>query len=507
VSKKKPQPDQKLSALLSADNGFLAGLFILLIAIVPLLVRIKVSDFTAPRIISSALDTGVHGELFVYYQWLLVIMAAAAALIILLHKMWARGYTLPPSYMNVPLLLLTVLVLLSLWAAQYKSIALLGIYSQREGALLTLAYLALGFTAANTVYKPWFSRGVNAALLIFTVVNTILILAHFFGYDLLQAAFLRDLVAPPALRTSLTGELGTTLANPNYLSGFAAALFAYFMVGTLMYQAWRERLPAMLASVLAFVIILACLSSSGFVTVVLVSPLLVAVAWRSADHKRALMAAGGVLAACLLLFIVMNNFNHEVRAETVGFIAQLQKAESPPPDREGQRAPSVTSAEEQDEFQLPDKGWGTGTGRLYIWEETLKLIQVRPWLGYGPDTLVYYFPQNDVNKVSNLNKYSTLITKPHSMYLGIAFGMGIPALLALLALFLLHIYYTARNLWRASASQSLVFPAAVFLFFCAFVLQGIFNDLVVSSGAVFWTLLGAGIALNRAPAPPGAARN
>ena len=499
VISKKAEPNRpktKLAVLppnsMCNHDSIMAGLLILLIALVPFVVRLKVIGFTAPRILVPLLDTGLHGGFFAYYKWLLVLVVTVAVMAVLVHKMLVHKYTLQASYINVPLLILALLVLLSLLAAQYKSIALLGLYNQRDGALIWLAYLALFLAAANTVYKPWFSQGVNIALLIIIVINTAIVLWDFSGHRLVEYEFVKILAAPPELRNSLSGDFNSTMGNFNYVSGFAAALFAYFMSGTLLYTDWKKRLPALLAALAAFGMVLASLSSSGFVTLLFISPLLAAVIFRSADKKKSLQAGAAVLAACLLIFLLMNAYNPQVAQETTGLIqSPLQTSEqetAPPQERR--------EAGKGEEFSLPQPGWSAGTGRVYIWRETINLTLERPFIGYGPGTLAYYFPQNDINKVANMNDYNTLITKPHNMYLGVAYGLGIPALLGLLILFLLHFYFTGRYLWRTELNQNHVFPAALFLFFCAFAVQAMVNDTVIDAGAIFWILMGAAVSLN-----------
>lgn len=467
-------------------------IFIFLLGIVPLAVRAKVFDYTAPRIINPAVDTGLQVGLFAYYKWLLVIVGALIVLAILLYKIGVEKYRLRPYYLNAPLLMLVVLTLGSVMAAEYKSIALFGLYNQRDGALLLLAYLALCLAAANTVYKPWFQSGVNIALTVFVAINTIIMLLDFNGYKLMQADFIRAILAPPELRSSLTGSIGNTMGNVNYISGLAAALFAYFTAGTLLNKNIKKRSIAAAAALAAFVMVLLSFSSSGFVTLVLLAPLFLLVLWRSNDRRRSLIAGGSLLTACLLVFLVLNSINPHIYRETVGLF--LPKATN---IQEMAVSPTPALSPSAPEFQLPQPGWSPGTGRTYNWSETLELTAERPWLGHGLGTLPYYFPQDDINKVSNLYSYSTLITKPHNAYLGIAFGLGIPALLLLLLLFGLHFYYTGRYLWQSRLNQKSIFPVSLFLFLCAFIIQALFNDPVVDAGAIFWILLGVAVSLNK----------
>lgn len=495
------------------DDRCLAILFIILIGVVTFLIRVRMINYTSPRIVGPILDTGWHTDLFSYHKLIMVIVAAAAAMIILSHKILVERYTIRASYLNLPLLLLVVLVLLSTLTADHKSLTLMGLYNQGTGSLLLVANLALCLAAANTVFKPWFNRGITVVLLGITVVNALILFTYFRGIDILEFQFMKNLIAPPELQKYLAGNFRTTLANTNYISGWGAAVCAYFTAGLLLKNGWRQRCFYMLAAVVAFAIILAALSSSGFVTLLIITPLLVAAAFLSRERRQALLAGGITLLLCAGVFMGMNAYDPRVADETLGIMKQgvetsyEQLPEQIPslanllPARPLTACAATATIPPEDNFDLPEPGWAAGTGRAYIWGETWRLIQARPLLGYGQGTLAYYFPQNDINMIAAMNSYNMLVTKPHNMYVDIAYGSGIPALLALLVLFGLHFYHTGRRLWKAERSEALFFPTALFLFFCACVVQWLFNDLIIDVGAIFWILLGVGISLNTVHEP------
>ncbi len=507
ITKKKKNVIQP--RLNDADDRYLSWLFIILVGAIPFLVRARMGYFTAPRIIEPLLNTGWHSSVFIYYKWLLVIGLAIAAIAIMIDKILTYHYKVRASYINTPLLILVILVLLSLGTADYKTISLLGLYDQWDGSLIFLAYLALFFVAANTAFKSWFKKGITVSLAIITIVNTIIILCHFGGVELLQFQFIKSLIAPAELRSYIGGEIWSTVGHANYISGLAAALFAYFAAGTLLENSRLARLGHMLLTMAAFAMILASLSSSGFVSVLITSPLLIAVVFLSRNKKQTLLSGGLTLLLCIAVFIAMNIYNPQVSGQTLDLLKNgMHLSQRLPPASVAEwtelmpMAPLTAYAAEQpgpqqDEFNLPEASWGAGTGRVYIWGETLKLIKARPLLGYGQGTLAYYFPQNDINNIAEMGGSDQLVSKAHNMYLDIAYGSGLPALLALLALFFLHFYHTGRGLWRSERNGSPVLPAALFLFFCTFAVQWLFNDMVVDSSAIFWTLMGAGVSLNK----------
>lgn len=522
-----------------SNDKILAIIFFCVLLIVPLLIRAKIAYFVAPLIISSAVNTGIQGEVFTGYKWLAVMFLAIAATIVLADKIVMKRYTIRRSYVNVPLLVLVILVLASLLAAEYKSISLFGVCNQPGGAMIFLACLALFLAAANTAYRSWFVRGVYVALMIFTIINTALVLWSFSGHYLLQSDLVRSLVIPKNMQDimQLQGTFETTMNHMNYISGFSAALFALFAGGAILQADWKKRGICIILALAAFTVVLGSLSSSGFVTIIIILPLILLIALRSLDKKSSLSVTGIILGSCMVIFVIMNSVNPKVYEETfklfgieeyvtgselssngtaenmtmakvdeAAFLIHGQakeslqsKAVSRAGDEEQRTAVNQdrpNTIELSGELQLPEPGVTTGTGRLYIWKNTADLIMERPILGYGSGTLAYYFPQNDIYLIANLGSYNYIITKPHNMYLGIAFDYGIPALIILLILFGFHFIHTARHLWHSQLNGEKAFQTSLFMFFCAFLVQAIFNDVIVDTGAIFWLLFGIGAAFN-----------
>lgn len=528
-----------LSTTYSINDKILAILFLGVLLIMPLLIRAKITYFVAPLIISSSVNTGIQGEVFTGYKWLAVMFLATAAIIVLADKIVMKRYTIRRSYVNVPLLVLVISVLASLLAAQYKSISLFGVCNQPGGALIFIASLALFLSAANTAYRSWFGWGVYVALIFFTIINTALVLWNFAGYDSLQINLVKNLVVPIDMQDTmqLKGTFETTMNHMNYISGFSAALFAFFAGGAILQADWRKRGICIISSLAAFAVILGSLSSSGFITIIMVLPLILLTALRSIDKKGSFSMTGIILGGCLVIFLVMNSVNPKVYEETLqlfgieenlignelskngavenitvakvneaAFLVHGQDTEplrnkaisraSDEVQRSAADQARPNAIESSGELQLPESGVTVGTGRLYIWKNTAELIMERPILGYGSGTLAYYFPQNDINLVANLGSYNYIITKPHNMYLGIAFDYGIPALIVLLILFGFHFVYTGKHLWQSQLNGDKAFQTSLFLFFCAFLVQAMFNDVIVDAGALFWLLFGVGVAFN-----------
>ncbi len=138
------------------------------------------------------------------------------------------------------------------------------------------------------------------------------------------------------------------------------------------------------------------------------------------------------------------------------------------------------------------------SSRGYIWNRTLPLIKNKPWFGYGPGAFPVVFPQDDLAGklavVDTWNRVDVLIDKPHSLYLGIAFAAGIPALLLLLFWWIQTIVSAFVLLHRKTQSSVDVDFNQIISFalgLVGYLVAGFFNDPNVAVDPLFWIISGA----------------
>lgn len=152
-------------------------------------------------------------------------------------------------------------------------------------------------------------------------------------------------------------------------------------------------------------------------------------------------------------------------------------------------SPTIALATSKDEHSVVPtfgkKNYSFATERGYIWEKTLDLVEKRPLLGYGMDTLVYNFPQYSIDKQAKFGNEKSIIDKPHNLYLDILYGSGVIA-------FLLFVYLFAILLIRYMKSRKIsdYLMDAVFFSILAYLLQGIFNDSIPGISGTMWILIG-----------------
>ncbi len=140
-----------------------------------------------------------------------------------------------------------------------------------------------------------------------------------------------------------------------------------------------------------------------------------------------------------------------------------------------------------------------GSSRGYIWSRTIPMLDECMVTGYGPDTFVYEFPQNDhlAKFYSYTEGFYITVDKPHNMYLQIFVNNGLIALIAFLVICVFYLVdslrlYALKKQYRIGQ----VYGISVMLAVIGYLAAGLFNDSVVSVAPVFWILLGTGAALN-----------
>ncbi|MBO4420397.1 MAG: O-antigen ligase family protein [Lachnospiraceae bacterium] len=130
-----------------------------------------------------------------------------------------------------------------------------------------------------------------------------------------------------------------------------------------------------------------------------------------------------------------------------------------------------------------------GTGRGYMWIQSLPLLWESLIVGGGNGTFAFRFRQNEV--VGLLNTHGSckyVIDRPHNWYLQIALSDGVTALICVVALFLWYIIGFIRK------HNALGFyDIGLFLGLIGFMLCGMINDSCITANPWFWLLFGCAV--------------
>lgn len=138
------------------------------------------------------------------------------------------------------------------------------------------------------------------------------------------------------------------------------------------------------------------------------------------------------------------------------------------------------------------------SSRAFIWSRTLPLLKNHFFLGSGPDTFVFEYPQYDFVAFNNFGYNDSLITKPHSMYLQIGVQTGVLSLLCFIIFYLRYMMQSLRLYWNFKSKDSIsCIGFATFLGTFGYMLIGFSNDSSITVAPVFWVILGIGFTINQ----------
>jgi len=126
-----------------------------------------------------------------------------------------------------------------------------------------------------------------------------------------------------------------------------------------------------------------------------------------------------------------------------------------------------------------------GSGRIEIWNMTLKLIAKKPILGCGPDnlmdSLIKYCPYEVLEFVT---RTKVLADKAHNEYLQIAATIGIPALIVYLIFISKILLPKLKNIFKDKVSLLLT------LTIISYLTQAFFNISTIGVAPLYWMILG-----------------
>lgn len=126
-----------------------------------------------------------------------------------------------------------------------------------------------------------------------------------------------------------------------------------------------------------------------------------------------------------------------------------------------------------------------GSGRVQIWQMTIKAIEENPILGAGPENLKEHFIRtNNEGFIAYKKRTGKTVDKAHSEILHIAAVSGIPAAFIFL-LFISIIFWKNRRFIFQFYSSTILFYSIL-----AYLLQAQFNISIISVAPIFWALLG-----------------
>lgn len=142
------------------------------------------------------------------------------------------------------------------------------------------------------------------------------------------------------------------------------------------------------------------------------------------------------------------------------------------------------------------KFYGFATGRGYIWINSLPILKECLLIGKGAGNFPFYFNQNDLTGLLNTHgSYRIIVDKPHNWYIQIAVTCGIPAMIAVLILFIYFVISgfsvfikTSPDCLKSESDRR--FLMFLYTGLCGFMITGLSNDSCITVNPFFWFSFG-----------------
>lgn len=132
-----------------------------------------------------------------------------------------------------------------------------------------------------------------------------------------------------------------------------------------------------------------------------------------------------------------------------------------------------------------------GSGRGYITRKCIPLLKSSLLKGYGPDSFIKIFNQDDIyTKTYVYNDPNQIVDKPHNLYILTAVNFGVPALIAFLSITVMLAFDYAKYYSKNKIASEDIIGIAALCGVLAYMMSGFFNDSVNAIAPIYWTLLG-----------------
>ena len=341
-----------------------------------------------------------------------------------------------------------LLMVLSALASPYPYLVWWG-EGRYEGLLTMLIYLAI-FIAVSSFgrFKSWYLY----VLLIPVCLNIILSLLQLHGgnplslypnnYDYFDGNVL------------YSGQFLGTIGNTGLLSAFLCLVIPAFICYFIRQHTDRRSYALLAAAVIAAIIMFRSGVAAGLVALAVGILVILPLFLPSRRARWIYVILIIILLAALLLWLWQYEGDH------VGLVGE---------------AAAFVQGKADDSL---------GSGRIAIWKETLQLIQDRPILGGGPDTIGERLDLYFTREVDGIpTGYRTKVDMAHNDYLNIAANTGIPSLV----LYVLALGISFVSWLQTSRDVAVLICGAAVLCYCV---QIFFSFSLCITAPLFWIFWG-----------------
>ena len=348
---------------------------------------------------------------------------------------------------NISLFIYFILLAASVYAAENKVFAIIGVPGRWEGLVTITLYMFL-FITARLYLVP--DEGLFKIILVTAIIVSIYGILQTMNFD----PFPRDV-----LRENWSSRAFSTMGNPNFLGSYIVLIIPtsiYFYI-----------IKKNITGLTAYAILFYCLLSTGtrgaWLGTIASIMAFAAIHYMYFRYSKGEFTRYIILLVITILLLALYNFNTEG-----AFIDRF-----------------LSIARDANEFLTKgDRADYSGANRGFIWKRVAELIKKRPLAGYGIENLGEAFKKYYTQDMIELWNEVRYLDKAHNEYLHIAVTSGIPSLLVYLT-FISQIILKGLFRLKNCKTALLILSSVIGYMTAAF-----FNISVVSVAYVYWIFLG-----------------
>jgi putative inorganic carbon (HCO3(-)) transporter len=348
---------------------------------------------------------------------------------------------------NISLFIYFILLAASVYAAENKVFAIIGVPGRWEGLVTITLYMFL-FITARLYLVP--DEGLFKIILVTAIIVSIYGILQTMNFD----PFPRDV-----LRENWSSRAFSTMGNPNFLGSYIVLIIPtsiYFYI-----------INKNITGLTAYAILFYCLLSTGtrgaWLGTIASIMAFAAIHYMYFRYSKGEFTRYIILLVITILLLALYNFNTEG-----AFIDRF-----------------LSIARDANEFLTKgDRADYSGANRGFIWKRVAELIKKRPLAGYGIENLGEAFKKYYTKDMIELWNEVRYLDKAHNEYLHIAVTSGIPSLLVYLT-FISQIILKGLFRLKNCKTALLILSSVIGYMTAAF-----FNISVVSVAYVYWIFLG-----------------
>jgi len=348
---------------------------------------------------------------------------------------------------NISLFIYFILLAASVYAAENKVFAIIGVPGRWEGLVTITLYMFL-FITARLYLVP--DEGLFKIILVTAIIVSIYGILQTMNFD----PFPRDV-----LRENWSKRAFSTMGNPNFLGSYIVLIIPtsiYFYI-----------IKKNITGLTAYAILFYCLLSTGtrgaWLGTITSIMAFAAIHYMYFRYSKGEFTRYIILLVITILLLALYNFYTEG-----AFIDRF-----------------LSIARDANEFLTKgDRADYSGANRGFIWKRVAELIKKRPLAGYGIENLGEAFKKYYTQDMIELWNEVRYLDKAHNEYLHIAVTSGIPSLLVYLT-FISQIILKGLFRLKNCKTALLILSSVIGYMTAAF-----FNISVVSVAYVYWIFLG-----------------